>query len=95
MSGTRARIRVANGPVDGEARGPWAARIALGPRPHPRDELDRGQHDERDPMAHAARDEALEQVVGRRREAGTASRPRTTTSEPAGRDEPEGRGLRG
>ena len=51
------------------AREPAAPRGSTPARAlHPRHHLDRRQDDERDPMAGAARDERLEQVVGQRRE---------------------------
>ena len=59
---------------------------------HPRDHLDGGQDDERDPVARAAGDERLEQVVGERREQ-EGDRGEERDEDAAGRDQPERQAL--
>ena len=66
-------------PADERSLDPEAARLLgledrSGPRLHPRHHLDRRQDDERDPMAGAAGDHRLEEVVGEGREEERAPR---------------------
>ena len=88
MSGTSDRIRRTNEPSSDSPRACCASRIAPRTRPHPRHELDRRQHDERDPVARPARDERFEHVVGERREQ-ERHRREERDEHPPRRDEPE------
>ena len=68
MSGTSARSRRTNEPVTARPRACWASRIAPARACIRGTSLDGRQDDEREPMADAAGDERLEQVVGEGRE---------------------------
>ena len=88
-------MRAAERAADGQPACLLRVEDRAGPLLHPGHHLDRRQHDEREPVAGATGDERLEQVVGEGREQEQSPSAMKATSDPPGRDQPEGQALTG